>query len=77
MTTALAFEVPPALVGNPVFAPDPGRDKHVCLRCRRARAVFSYGGRYKARRDHDLCRRCFRAARAGMDRWAARELPAA
>jgi hypothetical protein len=75
VTTSSAFEAPPPLVGNPVFAIEHGRDKHVCMRCRKARAGFVYRRRYQARRDHDLCRRCFRTLRAGLARWAEREFP--
>jgi hypothetical protein len=48
-------------------------DRHVCRRCGQARARFSYAGRYKARRDHDLCQRCFRTLKARLARWAAEE----
>jgi hypothetical protein len=42
--------------------------RHVCQHCRSAHAGFFYGGRWKARLDHDLCMRCFRAL---MDRLSA------
>ena len=35
--------------------------KHQCRHCHDRRAVFHYRGRWRARRDHDLCPRCFQS----------------
>ncbi len=74
MTTVL--EVPVGLVSNRVIETG-HRDKHLCRRCGQARARFTYRGRVKARRDHDVCPRCFRTLAAGLRRWAAEEFRAA
>ena len=73
--TPPTFETIPA-IGNPVFAFRP-REKHLCRRCGTSQARFTHRGRYRARRDHDLCQRCFRTLRAGLARWAAQAFPVA
>ncbi len=40
------------------------RDKHLCRACGKTKARFMIRGRIKARKDHDLCFRCFRKYRA-------------
>ena len=35
--------------------------RHICQLCLDHRALFRYRGRWYAKRDHDLCRRCFRS----------------
>jgi hypothetical protein len=35
--------------------------RHTCQHCHCHRAVFIFRGHWRARRDHDLCPRCFRA----------------
>ena len=42
------------------------RTRHVCVSCRRRRALFLYRGVVKADADHTLCFRCFRALRDRM-----------
>ncbi len=38
--------------------------KHLCRGCGKTKARFWFGGRIKARNDHDLCFRCYRSSRA-------------
>jgi hypothetical protein len=71
----LAFDSVGGMVSNRV-AETGLRSKHVCKRCGQARARFTYRGRVKARRDHDLCQRCYRTLKAGLARWAAAEFAA-
>jgi hypothetical protein len=75
MMTTISPSFMPA-VGSPVLAQH-RHDKHLCRRCGTARARFVYRGRFKARRDHDLCPRCFRTLRADLRRWASRAFPEA
>jgi len=45
--------------------------KHLCAHCHTSRAIFAPRGQhhFRARADHDLCSRCFRAYRALLRRW--------
>jgi hypothetical protein len=42
------------------------RTHHVCVSCRKRRALFLYRGVVKADADHTLCFKCFRALRDRM-----------
>ena len=37
------------------------KNKNICRKCGEKRAVYKANGKLKARSDHDLCWRCFRA----------------
>ena len=42
------------------------RTSHLCLMCRRRRAVFRYRGVVKADATHTLCFQCYRSLRDSM-----------
>jgi len=35
-------------------------DKSLCVICKKKKAVSTYRGKRKVRKDHDLCEECFR-----------------
>lgn len=47
------------------------RTSHQCRSCQTRRAAFTRRGArsFSARRDHDLCLRCYRTYRASLARW--------
>jgi hypothetical protein len=49
----------------------PIRQRHLCSHCQLQKASFtSVGNRhFRARKDHDLCSRCFRRLKATFRRW--------
>lgn len=37
------------------------KNRKLCIACRKSQALYRYGNRYRYRRDHPLCFRCYRA----------------